>query len=70
MSKINLPSRRRIAAAIRMVLRAETEENDAEAAEDLIGLLQQWETGTIHGRYPESLLHTHNQIDNPNTVYG
>jgi hypothetical protein len=73
MRKVNISSRRRIAKAIRMVLRAEADEQDGPEAEDLVVLLDQWETGTIHGRDPVSFMHAEegrNTDTDIDTVYG
>lgn len=69
MSKVDLSSRRRIATAIRMVLRAEAEEEDAAAAEDLVELLEQWESGVVHGRTPPSETTGHHP-ENQDIAYG
>ena len=56
-----------------MVLRAEADEQDGPEAEDLVVLLDQWETGTIHGRDPVSLMHAEegrNTDTDIDTVYG
>lgn len=69
MAKMSLTSRKRISEALRMVLRAEALEEDAEAAADCVALLEQWESGTIHGRAPE--IHAHTKDGLPTgTVYG
>ncbi len=68
MSKALLSSRRRIAEAIRMLLRVETEEQDRTAADDLVELLKQWESGVIHGQAPSVPPHENGQT--PDTNYG
>lgn len=68
MSKVQLSSRRRIAEAIRMLLRVETEDQDRTAADDLVELLKQWESGVIHGHAPS--VPTHDNGHTPDTNYG
>lgn len=41
-----------IADAVAMVLRVECGESEAAEVEDLLELLKQWKSGTIHGRAP------------------
>jgi len=42
--------RKAVADAVALVLRVECGEEEADEVEDLLALMQQWKSGTIHGR--------------------